>query len=418
MPGVLRHHARPRGVPAPVPVVPPEGPAEHALTELDPLAVDAVVPSDEAVVGRADRQDGPAGVEVPVDVGQLVVRQGEQAGVEDHRVGALEVLEPGDVVDDLLVLPLDLRGRVHAALLVLGEEHRGVHPVALREHLREHRRALLAAVFLVAHHEHHVGGVLPGVLRGVGEPARVLGDRMAPGGGDLIHRVVGVPVEQRLAGGGAQGREVELVDVALLQGVEHHAGREPIARDRDGADLGHGAVHLGAPVGAVVDVRERPHDPVLRPGGGLGVHREREAHVEALRVDGDALDLEGRDPGPLEPLEGEGLEAPHRPAPVRPPGDELALGAEVHVEQPCGEPLAEGVAGPLPDAVHLLRRRPQDDREAEVPEEHLVLEGAEAPARVVHGEAHDRAAHADVREDDRVRRQLRHPLLLGEDARA
>ena len=144
--------------------------------------------------------------------------------------------------------------------------------------------------------------------------------------------------------------------------------------------------------------------------------QEGEAHVEPVGVDRDALHLEGRHPGPLEALQGEGLQAPHGPAPVGPARDELAAGAEVHVEQPGGEPLPEGVAGPLPDPVHLLCGGPQDDGEAEVPEEHLVLEGAEAPAGVIHREAHDRAAHADVREDHGVGHELWHALFLDQDA--
>ena len=204
---VLRHHAAARGLAAPVAVVPTERPTEHTLPEGHSLAVDAVVPVDEPVVRGPDREDRLTGIQVAVDARQLLLRERQQARVEDHRVRSLEVLEPGDVMNDLLVLPLDLRGGVHAALLVLCEQHGGVHAVPLGEHLGQHRRALLAAVLLVAHDEHHVGRVLPAILGGVGEPARVLGHRVRPRRGDLVHRVVGVSVEQGIAGRGAERHE-------------------------------------------------------------------------------------------------------------------------------------------------------------------------------------------------------------------
>ena len=89
-----------------------------------------------------------AGPQVGVDLPHLLVGERAKPRGDHHHVRFPEGLEARDVVP---LVRID-----HAGLGVDRVEHRALEAVVLREDLRQLREGLLAAVLLVAAHEHDV----------------------------------------------------------------------------------------------------------------------------------------------------------------------------------------------------------------------------------------------------------------------
>ena len=109
-------------------------------------------------------------------------------------------------------------------------------------------------------------------------------------------------MQQVVVFGTAQAVHLDLVDVAGTESLEFQAHGFTVGQQFGGGDLVWLNFHYRAAVGMVIEVGE-----VLDvEGGSFQVRRGdrfREFYVKSIRSSPDRVHLEGRLPGPLQPLE-------------------------------------------------------------------------------------------------------------------
>ena len=181
---MLRDDDAARGVGLPVAVVIHETAAEHVVAPVHLLAVDLVRQrAVEAVVRRAQGDDGLAGIHILHDEFALGHGEREQSGKEDDEVGGSKLLKSGDVVffERLSLFGIHRHRRVHLALFIHAKKHRAIKAVMRAENLRHHRHGLLAAIFLIRRDEHDALPLPRPLAAGIRQPLRVISIGAAAG---------------------------------------------------------------------------------------------------------------------------------------------------------------------------------------------------------------------------------------------
>src|SRR5262249_24732753 len=106
------------------------------------------------------------------------------------------------------------------------------------------------------------------------------------------------------------------------------------------------------------------------------------------------------------------------PTAVGPADEQRAVFGEAHRHHAGAEPRAEREAHSLVAAIDLLQEHAHHRAVRLVADEHLLLEGAELPARQVGADAAGGLAHLPIGEGDGRRDQLRDLLRLDGDPTA
>ena len=132
----------------------------------------------ETMIGRPQRDQRLAGIEVVVELSLLNVGQLQVARHPDQAVRARQMLQTRHSMPPGPVLEGSRQGRIDLAVLVDAEEHRGVESVMLRQDPGQHRQGLLGPVLLLGGDQHDVLALAGTLAPGKGQPQLALRNRM------------------------------------------------------------------------------------------------------------------------------------------------------------------------------------------------------------------------------------------------
>ena len=124
----------------------------------------------EGVCGGPERDHRLARLEVAIDRLHLLVGKDPPAGLDEHQVGVVQVLGPGDVGVDVRI---DDPG-----LGIDGKQHGATEAVVLGEHAAQHGQALFRPVLLVAGNQHDMPAVACPVAGLVADEMRLVGSSL------------------------------------------------------------------------------------------------------------------------------------------------------------------------------------------------------------------------------------------------